>query len=252
MSFSRKSLHFQNEMMRGAMTSVGLRSAASLAVSASSKRANTRSILFCPRDNEGAMMFASSEKRSSSSSSLRTKNASGFSPSASSSSSSSPRRRFARASDFAHHQTSSSFSSTSFPSSFCNHHRRGSLSVRKSNTNEASKDAQIWIDSWKTAGGGGGSSGGGFGGGGGGGAVILEEEEETLKVCGRCICCFWNRTRWRRNVDLSSAHGVQRPRASSCSKTTKASWKRTLTFTFLGAFLVGPALHFWYRTWGRL
>ena len=69
---------FQNEMMRGAMTSVGLRSAASLAVSASSKRGNTRSILFCPRDNEGAMMFASSKKMSSSSSSLRTKNASGF------------------------------------------------------------------------------------------------------------------------------------------------------------------------------
>ena len=28
--------------------------------------------------------------------------------------------------------------------------------------------------------------------------------------------------------------------------------KRTLTFTFLGAFLVGPALHFWYGSLGKL
>ena len=148
---------FFKTMMRNA-TSVGLRSAASLVVvSASSKRATNRSILFCSRYNKGNS--ASSKKMMSSYSySLFTKNTtSGFSPSASSS----PRRRFARASDFAcHHQTSSSFSSASF-SSFSSS-SRGSLSVRKSNTpNEASKDAQIWIDSWKTAGGGGGSSSGG-------------------------------------------------------------------------------------------
>lgn len=28
--------------------------------------------------------------------------------------------------------------------------------------------------------------------------------------------------------------------------------KRTLTFTFLGAFLVGPALHFWYGILGKI
>ena len=29
-------------------------------------------------------------------------------------------------------------------------------------------------------------------------------------------------------------------------------WRRTLTFTFLGAFLVGPALHFWYQALGKI
>ena len=149
-----RNLSIFKTMMRGA-TSVGVRSAASLVVSASSKRTTNRSILFCPRNNKG-VVSTSSKKMSSYSYSLFTKHTSGFSPSASSS----PQRRFARASDFTRHQTSFSFSSTSF-SSFSSS-SRGSLSVRKSNTNEASKDAQIWIDSWKTAGGGGGSSGGGL------------------------------------------------------------------------------------------
>ena len=83
-------------------------------------------------------------------------------------------------------------------------------------------------------------------------AVILEEEEETVKVCGRCICCFWNRTRWRRKCG---------PRARSTRSATSqflfedgksVDVKRTLTFTFLGAFLVGPALHFWYGILGKI
>ena len=184
--------------------------------------------------------------------SLFTKNTtSGFSPSASSS----PRRRFARASDFAcHHQTSSSFSSASF-SSFSSS-SRGSLSVRKSNTpNEASKDAQIWIDSWKTAGGGGGSSsGGGFGGGGGGGGgsnsggggngkslwamylLLLESNPLATKM--------WTSGALNAFGDLLAQFLFEDGKSVDV--------KRTLTFTFLGAFLVGPALHFWYGILGKI
>jgi hypothetical protein len=130
------------------------------------------------------------------------------------------------------------------------------LSVRKSNTpNEASKDAQIWIDSWKTAGGGGGSSGGGFGGGGGGGGgsnsgggggngkslwamylLLLESNPLATKM--------WTSGALNAFGDLLAQFLFEDGKSVDV--------KRTLTFTFLGAFLVGPALHFWYGTLGKI
>jgi len=243
-------------MMRG-VTVVGLRRAASLAVVSASKTPN-RSLLFCPRYDKGSAS-SKSNGRMSSYSSLFTKN-NGASPSASSSSSSSSSssRRFARASDFTRPQTSSSFSSSSFSSSLCT--RRGSLSVRKSNTNDASKDAQIWIDSWKTGGGGGGaSSGGGFGGGGGGGGgsnsgggggngsskatnlwamylLLLESNPLATKM--------WTSGALNAFGDLLAQFLFEDGKSVDV--------KRTLTFTFLGAFLVGPALHFWYGILGKI
>lgn len=255
-------------MMRNAtMTSfVGVRSAAlaSLAVSASSKRGGTtlnRSmILFYrppPRYTKGSFSALMRKKMmSSSSSSVLTKHTtSGFS-SPMSAKSSPPRRRFARASDFAcRHQTSSSFSSVSFSSSSSSS-SRGSLNVRKSTTNnEASKDAQIWIDSWKTGGGGGGSSGGGFGGGGGGSGgggggngsskatsmwamylLLLESNPLATKM--------WTSGALNAFGDLLAQFLFEDGKS--------ADVKRTLTFTFLGAFLVGPALHFWYGILGKI
>ena len=132
------------------------------------------------------------------------------------------------------------------------------MSVRKSNTpNEASKDAQIWIDSWKTAGGGGGSSGGGFGGGGGGGGggnsgggggngkatsmwamylLLLESNPLATKM--------WTSGALNAFGDLLAQFLFEDGKSVDV--------KRTLTFTFLGAFLVGPALHFWYGTLGKI
>jgi hypothetical protein len=216
-------------------------------------------LFYPPRYTKGSFSALMRKKMmSSSSSSVLTKHTTtrGFSSHPMSAKSSPPRRRFARASDFAcHHQTSSSFSSASF-SSFSSS-SRGSLSVRKSNTpNEASKDAQIWIDSWKTAGGGGGSSsGGGFGGGGGGGGgsnsgggggngkslwamylLLLESNPLATKM--------WTSGALNAFGDLLAQFLFEDGKSVDV--------KRTLTFTFLGAFLVGPALHFWYGILGKI
>ena len=181
--------------------------------------------------------------------SLFTKNTtSGFSPSASSSP-----RRFARASDFAYHQTSSSFSSSSFSSSFCTR-RRGSLSVRKRNTNnEASKDAQIWIDSWKTGGGGGGSSGGGFGGGGGGGGGGGNGSSKATSMWAMYLLLLESNPLATKMWTSGALNAFGDLLAQFLFEDGKSvDVKRTLTFTFLGAFLVGPALHFWYGILGKI
>ena len=129
------------------------------------------------------------------------------------------------------------------------------MSVRsKSENNHNARDAQIWIDNWKSGGGG---SGGGFGGGGGGGGGSGGNSGGGNGS---------GKTPWAMYLMLLESNPLVTKMATSGALNAfgdllaqilfedgqSIDSKRTLTFTFLGAFLVGPALHFWYGTLGKI
>ena len=131
---------------------------------------------------------------------------------------------------------------------------RGSAHVRRSDGGNA-RDAQIWIDSWKAGGGSGSGSGGGGGGNGGNGnggngnggsgsgttpwamyLLLLESNPLVTKMATSGVLNAFG--------DLLAQVLFEDGQS--------VDTKRTLTFTFLGAFLVGPALHFWYGSLGKI
>ena len=139
---------------------------------------------------------------------------------------------------------------------------RGSAHVRRSDGGNA-RDAQIWIDSWKAGGGsgsgsGGGGGGGGSGGGGGGGGGGGNGNGNGGSGSGT--------TPWAMYLLLLESNPLVTKMATSgvlnafgdllaqvlFEDGQSVDTKRTLTFTFLGAFLVGPALHFWYGSLGKI
>ena len=134
---------------------------------------------------------------------------------------------------------------------------RGSAHVRKSDGGNA-RDAQIWIDSWKAGGGSGSGSGGGGGGSGGGGGGNGNGNGNGGSGSGK--------TPWAMYLLLLESNPLVTKMATSgvlnafgdllaqvlFEDGQSVDTKRTLTFTFLGAFLVGPALHFWYGSLGKI
>ena len=135
---------------------------------------------------------------------------------------------------------------------------RGSAHVRRSDGGNA-RDAQIWIDSWKAGGGSGSGSGGGGGGGGsGGGGGGNGGNGNGGSGSGT--------TPWAMYLLLLESNPLVTKMATSgvlnafgdllaqvlFEDGQSVDTKRTLTFTFLGAFLVGPALHFWYGSLGKI
>ena len=136
---------------------------------------------------------------------------------------------------------------------------RGSAHVRKKSDGGNARDAQIWIDSWKAGGGSGSGSGGGGGGsGGGGGGGNGNGNGNGGSGSGK--------TPWAMYLLLLESNPLVTKMATSgvlnafgdllaqvlFEDGQSVDTKRTLTFTFLGAFLVGPALHFWYGSLGKI
>ena len=125
---------------------------------------------------------------------------------------------------------------------------RGSAHVRKKSDGGNARDAQIWIDSWKAGGGSGSGSGGGGGNGNGNGGsgsgktpwamylLLLESNPLVTKMATSGVLNAFG--------DLLAQVLFEDGQS--------VDTKRTLTFTFLGAFLVGPALHFWYGSLGKI
>ena len=134
---------------------------------------------------------------------------------------------------------------------------RGSAHVRRSDGGNA-RDAQIWIDSWKAGGGSGSGSGGGGGGNGGNGGNGNGGNGNGGSGSGT--------TPWAMYLLLLESNPLVTKMATSgvlnafgdllaqvlFEDGQSVDTKRTLTFTFLGAFLVGPALHFWYGSLGKI
>ena len=133
---------------------------------------------------------------------------------------------------------------------------RGSAHVRRSDGGNA-RDAQIWIDSWKAGGGsgsgsGGGGGGGGSGGGGGNGNGNGGSGSGTTPWAMYLLLLESNPL-----VTKMATSGVLNAFGDLLAQVLfedgqSVDTKRTLTFTFLGAFLVGPALHFWYGSLGKI
>ena len=135
---------------------------------------------------------------------------------------------------------------------------RGSAHVRKKSDGGNARDAQIWIDSWKAGGGSGSGSGGGGGGSGGGGGGNGNGNGNGGSGSGK--------TPWAMYLLLLESNPLVTKMATSgvlnafgdllaqvlFEDGQSVDTKRTLTFTFLGAFLVGPALHFWYGSLGKI
>ena len=137
---------------------------------------------------------------------------------------------------------------------------RGSAHVRKKSDGGNARDAQIWIDSWKAGGGSGSGSGGGGGGSGGGGGGNGGGNGNGNGGSGS------GTTPWAMYLLLLESNPLVTKMATSgvlnafgdllaqvlFEDGQSVDTKRTLTFTFLGAFLVGPALHFWYGSLGKI
>ena len=128
---------------------------------------------------------------------------------------------------------------------------RGSAHVRRSDGGNA-RDAQIWIDSWKAGGGSGSGSGGGGGGGGGNGNGNGGSGSGTTPWAMYLLLLESNPL-----VTKMATSGVLNAFGDLLAQVLfedgqSVDTKRTLTFTFLGAFLVGPALHFWYGSLGKI